>query len=686
MDEVTGGGHAHPMSASVAVRPTRRRPWATDVTALACVVGAVVGAVLVQWVDAPSALAGHVYEDLALALAWSVLGALLARRVPEHPFGRLFLVVAASFALAVAASGYTVAAQRYGWPGAAAAGWLGGWVWTVGTFLPITTVLLLFPDGRLPSPRWRPVAVAGVGGLVVVIAGAAGGELIALGPETTVANPLSFPGAGALFLAGGAVLAAAALASAVALLRRLASATGERRRQLAPVAAAGTMALLGAVAAGLLPDWGPVVQLVTLPLLPAAAALAVVRYRLYEIELIVRRSLVFVGLTVVVVGGYALVVQGVAGLLQRQAGLPESLLATGAVALAFQPARAVLQRLVTRWLYGERDDPAVALARAGEQLTGAADPDVAVHASTGYLARALRVPWLALRTSTGTLIESGARPGWVDDSVVEHAALLHLGAVHGELIVARRSPREPLSAADRALLHQLAVPLAAVVANGQLVEELRHSRERIVTAREEERRRLRRDLHDGLGALLAAVAAQADVAALRLARDPATAVDLVDRLRATSGEALDDLRRIVEDLRPAALDELGLTAALTELAAALSVPGGVQVTLHAELPPTLPAAVDVAAYRIASEAVGNAVRHARAERVRIAVDAGDDDLELDITDDGIGFSPGAGHDVGVGLSSMRERTDELGGRFSLTSGTGGTRVLVTLPLGGGRCD
>lgn len=674
------------MSVPVTVRPARYRPSAADMTALACVAGAVAGAAAVLWVDAPSALSGHVYEDLVLALAWALLGGLLARRVPGHAFGRLFLVIAASFALAVATTGYLTAAQRYGWPGAPAAAWLGGWVWAVGTFLPITMVLLLFPDGRLPAPRWRPVAVAAVGGLVVLVAGAAGGEVIQLGPGTTAANPSAFPGADAAFLVGAVVLACAALASAAALLRRLATATGERRRQLAPVAAAGAIALLGSLAAALLPAWGPAVQLVTLPLLPAAAALAVLRHRLYDIELIVRRSLVFVGLTAVVVGGYALVVQGVAGLLQRQAGLPESLLATGAVALAFQPARAILQRLVTRWLYGERDDPAAALARAGEQLAGAADPDVAVRAATGYLARALRVPWLALRTTGGTLIESGPRPRWVDDSVVEHAALVHLGAVHGELLVARRSPREPLSVADRALLDQLAVPLAAVVANGRLLEELQRSRERIVTAREEERRRLRRDLHDGLGALLAAVAAQADVAALRLARDPATAVELVHRLRATSGEAIGDLRRIVEDLRPAALDELGLAGALTELAAALSVPGGVQVSLHAELPPALPAAVDVAAYRIASEAVGNAVRHARAGRVHVAVDTRDGDLELRVTDDGIGFCTGAEHHVGVGLASMRERTGELGGRLSLSSGAAGTRVHVTLPLGGAPCD
>jgi signal transduction histidine kinase len=200
----------------------------------------------------------------------------------------------------------------------------------------------------------------------------------------------------------------------------------------------------------------------------------------------------------------------------------------------------------------------------------------------------------------------------------------------------------------------------------------------VVLAREEERRRLRRDLHDGLGPTLSAIVTQADVASLRLERGDADAAALVDRLRSTSSAAIIGLRRVVEGLRPVGVDELGLDGALRELAAALSVPGGVTVELICDALPELPAAVELAGYRIASEAMTNAVRHARARAITIRIVADPATLRVEVIDDGDGFVPAA-VPAGLGLQSMRERAEELGGRLDVTSGDDGTYVRAVLP-------
>ena len=267
--------------------------------------------------------------------------------------------------------------------------------------------------------------------------------------------------------------------------------------------------------------------------------------------------------------------------------------------------------------------------------------------------------------------------------------------------MAPRVPGEAFTSADRRLLEDLARQAGAAVQAVRLTADLQRSRERLVAAREEERRRMRRNLHDGLGPTLAGLTFGLDAARSLLVREPENAEALLGELRNQTQGAVSEIRRLVYDLRPPALDDLGLVAAIREQAArhghllgndssdeARGVGREDGLTFSVEAPehlPPLPAAVEVACYRIAQEALTNVARHAQARacRVRLSIDGGGDTLELEVADDGVGVAEG--RRAGVGLSSMRERAAELGGTYVVTpaSSSGGTRVLAWLPLPAG---
>ena len=265
-------------------------------------------------------------------------------------------------------------------------------------------------------------------------------------------------------------------------------------------------------------------------------------------------------------------------------------------------------------------------------------------------------------------------------------------------MIATRAPGEGFSGADRRLLEDLARQAEVAVHAVRLTADLQRSRERLVTTREEERRRLRRDLHDGLGPTLASFALKVDAARKLVSRKPEDAKMLLSRLKEQTQDTVTDVRRLVYGLRPPALDDLGLVAAIRQQAesqgfvayedfsgaAGDGVSGESGLVFSLEAPgdmPTLPAAVEVAAYRIAQEAITNVARHAHAKtcRVRLSVDRGSGVLEVEITDDGAGVPEV--RVAGVGLSSMRERAEELGGTLAVEpKPEGGTRVLARLPL------
>lgn len=561
-----------------------------------------------------------------------------------------------------------------GGTGAVPAAWLAGCIWPVSTFVPVTLLPATFPSGRIGD---APVlAGASVLGISAVVVGLATAQSIETSPDASVDNPLGMPFSDGLFLSGTAVVLVTSVVAITSLCLRTRHTHGLDRRRFAPVAVAAVVTLPALLAAGLVEAWSPVIQLAVAPLVPAAVTLSILQYRLYDIELVVRRSVVFAGLTVLVVGGYVLVVQAVAGLLHRVPGAFESVLAAGVVALAFAPARSALQRGVGQRVYGDRDDPGRALTDVNELLTAAAEPTRAVELATHRIRTALRVPWVRADAPDGPVAEVGVRPGWATDDLVDGTALVHLGVDQGTLLLAPRSPREPLGARDRALLAPLATMIAAVLASRRLVADLQRSREDAVLGREEERRRVRRDLHDGVGPLLSALSTHADVAALRLDRSPESVPAVLDRIRAISEDAVTGLRRVVEDLQPVSVDELGMADALRQLVVTMATEE-VAVEVAGNGGPGLPAAVEVAAYRIAAEAVHNALRHARPTRVEVRVSR-ERGLVVVVRDDGVGIGPTAG--PGVGLASMRRRAEELGGTLAVESFGAGTIVRAALPV------
>lgn len=415
--------------------------------------------------------------------------------------------------------------------------------------------------------------------------------------------------------------------------------------------------------------------------LPVSLGVAILRYRLWDIDVVLNRALVYGSLSAVLIALYLAVSDGIGALVQAQGHLPVALLGTALIAVLFAPLRGRLQTGVNRLMYGERDDPYRVLTRVGERVGAAEVPDAVLQAIVETVAHALKARYVAVQLTGGDDFLPAASHGSLF-GVPTHLPLEYQGEKVGELVVGQRAPGEQFSAADRRLLEDLARQIGPAAHAVRLTSDLQQSRERLVTAREEERRRLRRDLHDGLGPQLAAVTLKIETMRNRFAGNAeldASLVELTDRI----GAALSDIRRLVYGLRPPALDELGLISALTQLAAQYDQQGEGHLRVIADLPdalPHLPAAVEVAVYRIAQEALANVARHSGARACRLALThvEGGRTLRLEIADDGVGLPDQ--HPVGVGLVSMRERAEELGGRLTITSAsTGRTTVLVELP-------
>jgi signal transduction histidine kinase len=273
--------------------------------------------------------------------------------------------------------------------------------------------------------------------------------------------------------------------------------------------------------------------------------------------------------------------------------------------------------------------------------------------------------------------ESGSAP-----ESPEAFPLIYQGLPIGQLLVSRRAPNEEFNAADRLLLANIARQAGAAAYSARLNAALQQSRQQLVTAREEERRRLRRDLHDGLGPQLASQTLTIDAIRKLLERDPATARELLDHLKSQSQAAIQDIRRLVYDLRPPALDELGLVEALREGVRQYGEAGNcVEINTTPNPLPDLPEAVEVAVYRITQEAITNVLRHAQAQHCTVSIAVQDHDLSLTIVDDGSGY-PDNFH-FGVGLNSMRERAEELGGTIRFENQpSGGACIQARLPLPG----
>jgi signal transduction histidine kinase len=416
-------------------------------------------------------------------------------------------------------------------------------------------------------------------------------------------------------------------------------------------------------------------------LLPLSITIAVVRYRLWDINPIINRTLVYGALSVGTIAFYILAVGLFSNYFQHSDwNFAISFLATGIIAILFEPIRERLQRGVNRLMYGERDDPATVLTHLSQRIDSAIAPDSVLQTIVETLTQTLRLPYAAI-----SLLDDAQAPRFESTTNLPPSELIHLPLTYqtervGELILAPRAPGESFSTADMNLLNIIAGQAGIAVHNLRLTQDLQRSREKLVTAQEEERRRLRRDLHDGVGPTLASLSQRIDTASEFVKSDPDKSVQLLRDLKGQVKETVAEIRRLVYALRPPVLDEFGLVSAIREHVAQYSGPNGLTITFDVTEPlPSLPAAVEVAAYRIALEAFTNIVNHAGADACNLRIKIEHNSLLLEISDNGKGMP--SNNRAGVGLTSMRERAAELGGECTIeNTPAGGTLVTARLPI------
>jgi len=678
-----------------------------------------------------------------LSLVYPTIGALIVSRLPRNPIGWIFCGVGLLYQLhhfALAYSNYAVA-EDFALPWGEYAAWFSAWVGFAGLILAFAFLMLLFPDGRLPSTRWRIVALAVVLGtaLTLLADGFYPGRVLTHG---YVENPLGAVGTiGQELTTFGSLAASKILASALLLVSTLAAlfspvvrlrrASGDARQQLkwflyaAVPAAVGLSAFLFEVMIsnysinsmfGMMTSFSmfekfdvisgydltasdifnatSYVPAFALLLLAVFACIAILRYKLYEIDLLINRTLVYGALSAFVIGTYVLVVVALGAIFQARGNLGVSLVATALVAVLFQPLRGRLQRGVNRLMYGDRDDPSAVTSRLGQRIEATIAPEAVLPTVVETIAQALKLPYVAILLKEGGGFRSAAAYG-SPTAEPEALPLVYQREEIGRLVISPRAPGEAFSAADRSLLEDLARQTEVAVHAVRLTSDLQSSRERLVSTREEERRRLRRDLHDGIGPTLTGLALQLNVARKLVRSKPGDAEESLARIEQRTEETIAEMRRLIYGLRPPALDDLGLIPSIYQQAQSQGMverPVGTSAdgrpenrtvfSMEApdELAP-LPAAVEVACYRIVQEALTNIARHAHARTcyIRLSTDQRSDVLEVEIKDDGVRI-PGE-RVAGVGLSSMRERAEELGGTLVVERGSeGGTRVLARLPL------
>jgi len=635
-----------------------------------------------------------------LAIEFGIVGALILRRHAGHGVG--FVAVAGSLCLALSAFAGAYAAYSltsgHPLPAAGFAEWLRGWIWYPGTSLLFIVVPALFPDGRLPSARWRPIVWAAAVGIVdqlvwVSLSQLMFGRQIVDGP---------YPTAGWLFdlltLASGVLWILPLFAAVAALAVRFSRSRGIQRQQLKWFFAAVALEAAlwsGAFVATLFthqspyqtPYFAALIPLALL-LLPLAIGGAILRHRLYDIDVVISRGLAYAGLVAFITLAYLLVVVGV-GLALGTGGRPNLLLsvvAMGLVVVLIQPVRARLQRIANRLVYGAPADPYALLAELsrtpapGNMDRALAQVAEAVARSMGSLrARvSLLLPGGQTRAAVWPATESG-RFG-------KTFSVTYGGETVGE-IAADESGGERLTEALIAqaghALHTLRLGAELDARLEQLeaqAEELTASRARLVQAQESERRRLERDLHDGIQQELVVLIAKARLARNQIDRDPALAAQTLAELQGSAQHALADLRSLARGIHPAVLSSRGLIEAIDAMAARMPV--GVRVNSDLSVRDVRFAPeIEGAAYFVVAEGLANVLKHSNATEAIVTISANDSWLRVAVADDGHGFDQDAVRESG--LRGLRDRIEALGGHVEIDSRQSGTRLDASLPTSNG---
>jgi len=632
-------------------------------------------------------------------LAFATVGALVASSQPRNLVGWLLIATAFAATFLIAPKLYAGLAIDLGWTWLPAPDWIywiGQFAWIAVFQLFLVLLPLYYPDGRLPGPRWRVLLWSSA--LMVLIA-----FITALDPAsapTGVANPMAVRAlAGVsnfLFLPFLVLILGTSLAAILSLVLRYRRGNTQDRQQLKWLMAAAALLLVSfGLQVGVPAFQNDYLIPLVAPALPIAVGIAILRYRLYDIDFIINKTLVYGGLAAVITGVYILIVINIGALIGGSQRLWLSLLSTAVIALAFQPLRQRAQRLANRLVYGRRATPYEALSQFSEHLsetyshedildrmsrilaqgTGAERAEIWVRSGQRLVLASASPP--STETVTPVAMQNGTLPQMQRDTVVP---VSHQGELLGALAVDKRRG-ETLNNVEQKLISDLAGQAGLVLKNVGLTRELlarlddlRASRQRLVTAQDEERRRLERDLHDGAQQHL--VALKIKVGLAEAAAEPESkARPILAQLKQDADEALDNLRELARGIYPPLLASDGLQAALASHVRRLAIP----VNLRVDDVPRQPREVEGAVYFCCLEALQNVVKSAEASAVDVHISTDNSMLTFRVEDDGKGFEP-ATVTRGSGLQNMRDRLEALGGSLEVRSAPGhGTTVVGKIP-------
>jgi signal transduction histidine kinase len=647
--------------------------------------------------------------------SFPVLGALIAGRQPQNALAWIFLGIGLLLGLGVFGSAYAregLVEDPGSLPLAAIGAWLEQW-WWLAVIGPIFTFIpLLFPDGKLPSSRWRPLAwVTGIAAALLI--GASMVEERLEGDGYNLDNPIGIPGLKDVESTWGPLLLLLALCGILcvsSLVFRFRNSTGETRQQLKWFTYAAVVFITGSVLSDLfgaaLPSWTFTVQLL---LLPIAIGIAILKYRLYDIDVVINKTIVFGLLAAFITGIYVAIVVGIGTLLgsQDEPNLALSIAATAIVAIAFSPVKERTQRLANRLVYGRRATPYEALARFTEEVVSSFETEQVAPAMAQTIVDATGAEraevWLAL---DHTLVRAALRPPDGDD-VPEAVALgddmavssipgadvtspvVHNEELLGALTLTKKRG-EQATALDEKLLADLSSQAGIVLRNSRLTaelrarldqitrtaEEIRESRKRIVSAQDKARRALERDIHDGAQQHLVALAVKLNLAKTMARRKPERAGAMLAQLKDDAGDALETLDELARGIYPPVLAEHGIADAIETRAQ--KAPFAVAITDNTAS--RFDSHVEAAAYFCILEALQNVAKYANAMQANVILEDQDSALVFSVTDDGAGFDPDT-TDYGTGVQGMADRLAAVGGSIDLTSAPGaGTTVTGRIPV------
>ena len=682
--------------------------WSMCLVALVAMAGALVIGVAKSSLDAFSLL------GIPAILAFSVVGALVASRHPGNPIGWILCGAGLSFALASLAGEYATYAlitEPGSLPGGDIMAWLGTWAWPPGIILVFTYLLLLFPDGRLPSRRWKPVAWLAAVALVIAVIPVAitgwpnrGPILVNIGEEAPAGASAAFKSAYDIQVLGIILTFVLGMASAASLVIRLRHARGDQRAQLKWFAYASAFLVAAIIAnSPLVGVGGNVLPGIALVMVPAAIGIAMFRYRLYDIDVVINKTIVVAVLAAFVTAVYLAVVVGISHLINTT-GEPNVLLsiaATAIVALAFQPLRERARLLADRVVYGKRATPYEVLSEFSERMAGSYStedvlPRMARILGEGTGATRTEV-WLRVGTQLQVAASwpEGAEPAKTplpasEDQLPEFpeadraVPVRHQSELLGALTLTKPAS-EPVTPSEEKLLSDLASQAGLMLRNVRLTAELqarigdlRASRQRLVAAQDQERRRLERDLHDGAQQQLVALAVKQRLAEGLVRKDPEKAAQMLADLQADTTEALENLRDLARGIYPPLLADKGLPAALEGHVRKVHLPVAVETDELGRYPQEVEAAV----YFCCLEALQNVAKYADASHVSVNLSTEAGQLNFTVIDDGKGFDPGS-KPRGSGLQGMADRMEALGGVLEVHSEPGtGTTVAGHIPAEG----